>query len=247
MLPRAALPRFSPASLSFLRLMKRNNDREWFKTRKEDYERLVRDPMIALIEQLDRDFRAFAPDLVASPKVSLFRCNDLRWWRAGPATGLAEIHLPDLQPGSSIMPGKVNPVLPEVTLMVCAQVVGNDAAVAWAGAAGNFELNVMQPVIARNVLESIRLLARSTGLLATRCVDGITVDRVRLRRHAEASTAHSPPHLNRVLGYDATAAGRQAGAVRGDHRPGVRAEAGSRRARGDLRRPSSRRSWTSTR
>lgn len=99
----------------------------------------------------------------------------------------------------------MNPVLPEATLMVCAQVVGNDAAVAWAGAAGNFELNVMQPVIARNVLESIRLLARSTGLLATRCVDGITVDRVRLRRHAEASTAIATP-LNRVLGYDATAA-----------------------------------------
>ena len=86
-------------------------------------------------------------------------CNDLRWMSSGPTTGLAEIHLPDLQPGSSIMPGKVNPVLPEATLMVCAQVVGNDATVAWAGASGNFELNVMLPVIARNVLESIRLLA----------------------------------------------------------------------------------------
>ena len=89
-------------------------------------------------------------------------CNDLRWMSSGPTTGLAEIHLPDLQPGSSIMPGKVNPVLPEATLMVCAQVVGNDATVAWAGASGNFELNVMLPVIARNVLESIRLLSTSS-------------------------------------------------------------------------------------
>src|SRR6478735_8620866 len=93
-------------------------------------------------------------------------CNDLRWMSSGPTTGLAEIHLPDLQPGSSIMPGKVNPVLPEATLMVCAQVVGNDAAVAVAGASGNFELNVMMPVLARNLLESIRLLSTSTVLLA---------------------------------------------------------------------------------
>src|SRR6202008_3817992 len=79
--------------------------------------------------------------------------NDLRWMSSGPTTGLAEIHLPDLQPGSSIMPGKVNPVLPEATIMVCAQVVGNDAAVTVAGASGSFELNVAMPVIARNVLE----------------------------------------------------------------------------------------------
>ena len=92
--------------------------------------------------------------------------NDLRWMGSGPRAGLGEIHLPDLQPGSSIMPGKVNPVLPEATLMVCAQVIGNDAAVAWGGAAGNFELNVMLPMIGRNVLESIRLLANVTRLLA---------------------------------------------------------------------------------
>ncbi|MET0526196.1 MAG: class II fumarate hydratase, partial [Nocardioides sp.] len=101
-------------------------------------------------------------------------CNDLRWMSSGPTTGLAEIHLPDLQPGSSIMPGKVNPVLPEATLMVCAQVIGNDATVTFAGASGNFELNVMLPVIARNTLESIRLLANTSTLLAERCVDGIT-------------------------------------------------------------------------
>ena len=86
-------------------------------------------------------------------------CNDLRWMGSGPTTGLAEIHLPDLQPGSSIMPGKVNPVLPEATLMVCMQVIGNDAAVTVAGASGSFELNVAMPVMARNVLESIRLLS----------------------------------------------------------------------------------------
>ena len=93
-------------------------------------------------------------------------CNDLRWMGSGPTAGLGEIALPDLQPGSSIMPGKVNPVLPEATLMVCAQVIGNDATVTTAGASGIFELNVMMPVIARNVLESIRLLANASRLLA---------------------------------------------------------------------------------
>ncbi|MFT3874462.1 MAG: class II fumarate hydratase [Nocardioides sp.] len=131
-------------------------------------------------------------------------CNDLRWMSSGPSTGLAEIHLPDLQPGSSIMPGKVNPVLPEATLMVCAQVVGNDAAVAWSGAAGNFELNVMMPVLARNVLESIRLLASVSRLLASRCIDGITADEARLRRYAEASPAVVTP-LNKYVGYEAAA------------------------------------------
>ena len=85
--------------------------------------------------------------------------NDLRWMSSGPKTGLAEIRLPDLQPGSSIMPGKVNPVIPEAVTQVCAQVIGNDAAIAFAGSQGNFELNVYLPVIARNLLESIRLLA----------------------------------------------------------------------------------------
>src|SRR5690606_1000932 len=92
---------------------------------------------------------------VSLPKI----CNDIRWMGSGPRAGLAEIHLPDLQPGSSIMPGKVNPVLPEATVMVAAQVIGNDATVAFAGSQGNFELNVMLPVMARNLLESIRLLA----------------------------------------------------------------------------------------
>ncbi|MEZ5092033.1 class II fumarate hydratase [Nocardioides sp.] len=131
--------------------------------------------------------------------------GDLRWMSSGPATGLGEIHLPDLQPGSSIMPGKVNPVIPEATLMACAQVIGNDATVAWAGAAGTFELNVMMPVIARNLLESVRLLASVSRLLATRCVDGLTADRDRMRRYAEASPSVVTP-LNRHLGYERAAA-----------------------------------------
>ena len=102
------------------------------------------------------------------------------------------------------MPGKVNPVVPEATLMVCAQVIGNDAAVAWAGASGNFELNVMMPVIARNVLESIRLLANASRLLADRCVDGITADVERMREYAESSPSVVTP-LNRYIGYEAAA------------------------------------------
>ena len=130
--------------------------------------------------------------------------NDLRWMGSGPRAGLGEINLPDLQPGSSIMPGKVNPVIPEATLMVCAQVVGNDAAVAWGGAAGNFELNVMLPMIGRNVLESIRLLSSATRLLADRCIDGITANVERLREMAESSPAIVTP-LNRHLGYEEAA------------------------------------------
>ena len=128
-------------------------------------------------------------------------CNDLRWMSSGPRTGLAEINLPDLQPGSSIMPGKVNPVLPEATLMVCAQVIGNDAAVAFAGASGNFELNVMMPVMARNLLESIRLLSTSSVLLANRCIAGITANEERMRTYAESSPSVVTP-LNRYIGYE---------------------------------------------
>jgi fumarate hydratase, class II len=130
--------------------------------------------------------------------------NDLRWMGSGPRTGLAEIALPDLQPGSSIMPGKVNPVIPEAVQMVGAQVIGNDATVAYAGAAGNFELNVMLPVLARNVLESIRLLASVSRLLATRCVDGITANVERAREMAESSPSIVTP-LNRFIGYDEAA------------------------------------------
>ncbi|MFB7944269.1 class II fumarate hydratase [Kitasatospora phosalacinea] len=130
--------------------------------------------------------------------------NDLRWMGSGPRTGLAEINLPDLQPGSSIMPGKVNPVLPEVVLMVAAQVIGNDATVTVAGASGNFELNVMLPVIARNVLESVRLLTTSARLLADRTVSGITANADRAREYAESSPSVVTP-LNRYLGYEEAA------------------------------------------
>jgi fumarate hydratase, class II len=131
-------------------------------------------------------------------------CNDLRWMSSGPRTGFAEINLPDLQPGSSIMPGKVNPVLPEATLMVCAQVIGNDTTVTVSGASGNFELNVMMPVLARSLLESIRLLSTSSRLLADRCIEGITANEERMRTYAESSPSVVTP-LNRYIGYEKAA------------------------------------------
>ncbi|MEU2073818.1 class II fumarate hydratase [Streptomyces sp. NPDC056374] len=130
--------------------------------------------------------------------------NDLRWMASGPRTGLAEINLPDLQPGSSIMPGKVNPVIPEAVLMVAAQVTGNDTTVAVAGAAGNFELNVMLPVMAKNLLESVRLLANASRLLADRTVDGITANAERAREYAESSPSVVTP-LNKYIGYEEAA------------------------------------------
>ena len=132
-------------------------------------------------------------------------CNDLRWMASGPRAGLGEIHLPDLQPGSSIMPGKVNPVVPEAVLMVCAQVIGNDVTITTAGAAGNFELNAMLPVIGRNLLESLTFLGRACRLLADRCVDGITADEQRCLDLAQTSPAIATS-LNRFLGYEAAAA-----------------------------------------
>ncbi|HEV2779552.1 MAG TPA: class II fumarate hydratase [Actinophytocola sp.] len=138
--------------------------------------------------------------------VSLFKiANDLRWLGSGPRTGLAELALPDLQPGSSIMPGKVNPVICEATMMVVAQVIGNDAAVAFAGAQGNFQLNVMLPVIARNILESARLLAAAATLLADKVIAGAVPNADRQREYAESSPAIVTP-LNRYLGYEEAAA-----------------------------------------
>jgi fumarate hydratase, class II len=131
-------------------------------------------------------------------------CNDLRWMSSGPRTGLGEIHLPDLQPGSSIMPGKVNPVVPEATVMACAQVIGNDVVITTAGAAGNFELNVMLPVMAKNILESVTLLTSTSRLLADRCVDGITAEVEHARELAEGSPSIVTP-LNRYLGYEVAA------------------------------------------
>ncbi|MEU4765546.1 class II fumarate hydratase [Actinosynnema sp. NPDC023794] len=137
--------------------------------------------------------------------VGLYKiANDLRWLGSGPRAGLGELALPDLQPGSSIMPGKVNPVISEATMMVVAQVIGNDAAVAFAGSQGNFQLNVMLPVIARNVLESSRLLAAVARLLADKVLTGAEPQIDRMREYAESSPSIVTP-LNRYLGYEEAA------------------------------------------
>ena len=130
--------------------------------------------------------------------------NDLRWMGSGPNAGIAELHIPDLQPGSSIMPGKVNPVVPEAVLMVCARVIGNDATVAWAGATGNFELNVAIPVMGNSLLESIRLLANSMRLLADKTIRGLEANEERARALAESSPSIVTP-LNKYIGYEAAA------------------------------------------
>ena len=153
-----------------------------------------------------RDALVAASGVLRTIAVSLYKiCNDLRLMGSGPRTGLAEIAIPELQPGSSIMPGKVNPVICEMVCQACAQVIGNDAAVGFAGAAGNFELNVMVPVIARNLLGSANLLTTGAVLLADRTVAGITTDPDRLRRLAESSPAIVTA-LNRFIGYEAAAA-----------------------------------------
>ena len=137
--------------------------------------------------------------------VSLVKiANDLRWMGSGPRTGIGEIALPDLQPGSSIMPGKVNPVIPEATVMVAAQVIGNDAAITFAGAQGNFDLLVMLPVMARNLLESIQLVGNVSKALAEKCVDGTTANVERCLQLAESSPSIVTP-LNRIIGYEAAA------------------------------------------
>ncbi len=127
--------------------------------------------------------------------------NDLRWMGSGPNTGLGEIAIPDLQPGSSIMPGKVNPVICEASIMVCAQVIGNDTAIAWSGTNGAFELNVGIPVMAANLLESIRLLANTSRVMADKMIDGITANVDRARFLAEASPSIVTP-LNKYIGYE---------------------------------------------
>lgn len=137
--------------------------------------------------------------------VSLVKiANDLRWMGSGPRTGIGELALPDLQPGSSIMPGKVNPVVPEATIMVAAQVIGNDAAIAFAGAQGNFDLLVMLPVMARNLLESIEITGNVSRVLAEKVVDGATANVERCRTFAESSPSIVTP-LNRLIGYEAAA------------------------------------------
>ena len=164
--------------------------------------RLAVDPFEA---QAARDGLVELSGALRTIAVSLTKiANDIRLMGSGPMTGLGEIHLPDLQPGSSIMPGKVNPVLCETVAQVAAQVVGNDAAVAWAGATGAFELNTAIPVMARNVLESVRILANSSTLFAERCIDGIEPDVDRMRRFAESSPSLVTP-LNSAIGYEEAA------------------------------------------
>jgi fumarate hydratase class II len=155
--------------------------------------------------QGSRDALVEASGVLRVIAVTLYKtCNDLRWMGSGPRAGLGEILIPDLQPGSSIMPGKVNPVICEAVGQVCTQVIGNDAAVAFGAAAGNFELNVMMPVVARNLLASARLLTSVLPLLADRCVSGITAAGDRMRQLAESSPVIVTA-LNRYIGYEAAA------------------------------------------
>ncbi len=175
--------------------------------------RLAKDLSLPLTEARDhfeaqgaRDALVECSGVLRTIAVSLYKiANDLRWMSSGPRAGLAEIRLPDLQPGSSIMPGKVNPVAAEAVCQVVGQVIGNDAAVAFSGAAGNFELNVMMPVLARNLLESIRLLSTVSTMLADKCVAGIEADVERCRDYAEASPSVTTG-LNPLLGYETVAA-----------------------------------------
>lgn len=152
-----------------------------------------------------RDALVETSGVLRTVAVSLTKiANDIRWMGSGPRAGLAEITLPDLQPGSSIMPGKVNPVLAEAVCQVAAQVIGNDAAITFGGAAGNFELNVMLPVIGRALLESIRILGNVAEVFADRCVAGIEANESRCRTYAESSASIVTP-LNRYIGYEEAA------------------------------------------
>ncbi|GAA4158713.1 class II fumarate hydratase [Gryllotalpicola daejeonensis] len=155
--------------------------------------------------QANRDGLVEASGALRTVAVSLTKiANDLRWMGSGPNTGLGELHIPDLQPGSSIMPGKVNPVIPEATLMVASRVIGNDATIAWSGASGAFELNVAIPVMGSALLESIRLLSNVTRVLADKTVRGLEADLERARFLAEASPSIVTP-LNKLIGYEAAA------------------------------------------
>jgi len=152
--------------------------------------------------QAAKDATVSASGALKTVATSLFKiANDLRWLSSGPRTGIAEIRLPSLQPGSSIMPGKVNPVMSEMMMQVCSQVIGNDAAITWGGANGNFELNVMMPLIAHNLLESISLLANAADTFRERCVEGIEADVERSRALAEANIIVVTA-LNPHIGYD---------------------------------------------
>jgi fumarate hydratase class II len=153
-----------------------------------------------------RDGLVEASGALRAAAVSLTKiANDVRWLGSGPRGAIGELHIPDLQPGSSIMPGKVNPVMSEMLLMVCAQVIGHDATIAWGGAAGNFELNVMIPVIAYNFLSAVAVLSQACQLFASRCIQGLTVNEARATAFVEQSLAMATA-LNARIGYDAAAA-----------------------------------------
>jgi fumarate hydratase, class II len=156
--------------------------------------------------QASKDSVVFLSAALRNYAVSLTKiANDLRWLGSGPRCGLGELKLPATQPGSSIMPGKVNPVIAESALMVCAQVIGYDATIAWCGAAGNFELNVMMPVIAYDLLQSIELLASASRNLETKLIAGLEADRARATSLVEQSLAMVTV-LAPVIGYDKAAA-----------------------------------------
>ena len=166
----------------------------------------IRPPADAFEAQANRDALVETSGALKVVAVSLTKIvNDLRWMSSGPRTGLGEIVLPELQKGSSIMPGKVNPVIPEVVAQIAAQVIGNDMAITVGGMQGNFELNVMVPMLARNLMQSIQLLTAATRLLAERCVDGIEANVDACERHAE-NTLATATALNPYIGYDAAAA-----------------------------------------
>jgi fumarate hydratase class II len=152
--------------------------------------------------QAARDGIVEASGALKTVAVSLTKvANDIRFLGSGPRAGLAEIALPELQKGSSIMPGKVNPVMPEVVTQVAAQVIGNDAAIAIGGMQGHFELNVFVPLLARNILDSVKLLASACRLFAEKCVDGIEANRENCERYAEL-TLSAATALNPYIGYD---------------------------------------------
>ncbi|WP_419819320.1 class II fumarate hydratase [Glaciibacter flavus] len=155
--------------------------------------------------QANRDGLVDASGALRTIAVSLTKIsNDIRWMGSGPNTGLGELNIPDLQPGSSIMPGKVNPVIPEAVLMVAARVIGNDATIAWSGASGAFELNVQIPVMGTALLESIRLLSTVTRALADKTIDGLQANVERAAALAGMSPSIVTP-LNKVIGYEAAA------------------------------------------
>jgi fumarate hydratase class II len=162
----------------------------------------VRPPENPFEAQASRDALVELSGALKTLAVSLTKiANDIAWLGSGPRTGLAEVFLPELQKGSSIMPGKVNPVICEVVLQVCAQVIGNDTAITVAGTQGNFELNVRVPLIARNLLDQIKLLSNTTRLFAEKCIEGIEVNREKTDLYAE-STLASATALNPHIGYD---------------------------------------------